>query len=168
MYNGYHADSVLVGKMMFKRLLDAGANPSGYQDNGDNMVEFLAGMPIEIAQEEIQLLHDHGLSINVLDAHGRSALMGAARSANQPVSDFLIGKGAKLDLQDESGWTALMYAASEATYAGDYAVKVVQSLIAAHADLNLKTKDGRTALDCAWNGAGAYSVLQEAGAKPWN
>jgi ankyrin repeat protein len=54
-----------------------------------------------------------------------------------------LEKGAKLDLQDKKGWTALMYS----VYYGD--IKSTRILVDGGADLSIKNKKGYTAVDLA-------------------
>jgi ankyrin repeat protein len=56
---------------------------------------------------------------------------------------FLLENGADPDLQEENGWTALMFAAMH----GDLAS--VNHLIEAGCDVNLKTNDGESPLERA-------------------
>jgi ankyrin repeat protein len=55
----------------------------------------------------------------------------------------LIEMKADLDIQDEDGWTALMYAAVEGHAA------LVSAIVKAGANKNVKNVDGRTAADLA-------------------
>lgn len=74
---------------------------------------------------------------------------------------LLISHGAKVDLRDEEGYTALMYAAQT-----EYPV-LVQLLISHGANVNVQAKDGRTALMEAADSSELENVriLLEAGAK---
>jgi ankyrin repeat protein len=55
----------------------------------------------------ITLLLDAGLDINANDATGRTALHGAALQGYDQVIRFLAQRGAKLDIKDKRGFTAL-------------------------------------------------------------
>ncbi|MBN2478064.1 ankyrin repeat domain-containing protein [Candidatus Micrarchaeota archaeon] len=58
----------------------------------------------------------------------------------------LLEKGADVDFQDKSGWTALMYAVFEYE-------EIAELLVLNKANINLKNEDGRTALMFAcWQG----------------
>ncbi len=60
---------------------------------------------------------------------------------------ILVEKGAKLDIQDNAGRTALHLASSYGK------IEVVQYLVNAGADATIKDKDGKTAKDqaCEWS-----------------
>jgi len=82
-----------------------------------------------------------GLLNEVLIADGRkSALIVAIQKGKQEVATFLLNEGASLDVQDEFGWTALMFAARFDM------PSLAQALIKKGAKLNLRNKDGFTAL----------------------
>ena len=55
----------------------------------------------------------------------------------------LLAAGAKTELQDTDGWTALMFAAANGS------LPAVQALLAAGADADIKNKEGKTARDLA-------------------
>lgn len=74
---------------------------------------------------------------------GITAIMYAARNGNKFLTQFLIRKGAKLDLQDKSGKTALMYAARRGQK------DILSLLIDKGADISLKDKEGNDALTWA-------------------
>src|SRR5262249_39805158 len=62
--------------------------------------------------------------------------------------EALIRRGAKLDHQTTTGYSALMFAAM-AMNNGDEALKTVQILLSSGANRHLKNMDGKTALDLA-------------------
>lgn len=86
-----------------------------------------------------------GLELNALDDFGLSLLDGAVLANDVEMARALIGFGAKLDLVDETSFTALMHAAS--VDFGDTAM--VELLVASGANPGVKSKDGLTALDLA-------------------
>jgi ankyrin repeat protein len=57
--------------------------------------------------ESIRLALDAGADINAVDSTGRSALFGAAQQGFDKVVEFLAARGAKVDLKDRNGRTAL-------------------------------------------------------------
>jgi len=59
------------------------------------------------AIKTITLLLDQGLDINAADSAGRTALHGAALQGYDQVVRFLAGRGAKLDIKDQRGFTPL-------------------------------------------------------------
>src|SRR4030095_13845985 len=57
--------------------------------------------------ESIKLCLDAGVDINAVESNGRSALFGAALQGFDKVVQFLADRGAKVDLKDRNGRTAL-------------------------------------------------------------
>jgi ankyrin repeat protein len=57
--------------------------------------------------EAIKLLMAAGVDINAVDSRGQSALHGAAFWGKDQVVEFLVKNGAKVDLKDKKGFTAL-------------------------------------------------------------
>jgi hypothetical protein len=102
--------------------------------------------------EDLELIREligRGCHANLTDGAGFTTLHHAAEygrtSVVQLLSD-LLGKdtfGSFLDVQDQSGWSALMNAASHGH------VETCQLLVNLGADVNLKSKQGRTALHWA-------------------
>ena len=86
-----------------------------------------------------------GLDVNALDDAGLSLLDAAVFDNDVEMARTLIGLGAKVDLVDETSFTALMHASS--VDFGDTAM--VELLVASGADRSAKSKDGLTALDLA-------------------
>jgi Ca2+-binding EF-hand superfamily protein/translation elongation factor EF-1beta len=89
-----------------------------------------------------QALSD-GAKPNSTGAKGNTALMVASQHKHEEVVSELLKCGTKIDLQDNTGWTALMFAA----WFG--AVGPAKLLVGANAVRELKNSDGRTALDMA-------------------
>jgi hypothetical protein len=58
-------------------------------------------------KEAIQLLMDSGADVNAMDATGVTALHFAAGNGNDAIVQYLVDKGAKLDLRDKRDRTAL-------------------------------------------------------------
>jgi ankyrin repeat protein len=57
--------------------------------------------------EAIQVCLEAGVDINAVDGRGQTALYGAALQGYDEVVKFLLGHGAKLDIKDQRGFTAL-------------------------------------------------------------
>ncbi|MBF0300628.1 MAG: ankyrin repeat domain-containing protein [Oligoflexia bacterium] len=102
----------------------------------------------------------HAFHLFASEEKGRQ-LITASKLSNSEAATTLIAAGAKLDLQDENGDTALAFAA----YKGDN--KSVEALIAAGAKLDLQSNYGDTALNWAAYSGKSKSVeaLIKAGAK---
>jgi ankyrin repeat protein len=60
--------------------------------------------------EAVKLCHDLGNDVNAVNSMGLTALMGAANRGSDDIIRFLVEKGAKLDLKDKEGRTALTWA----------------------------------------------------------
>lgn len=101
-------------------------------------------------KETLRYLHDAEVSINATDDLGRTALMMTAAYSTpvdqrvESCAKFLIDRGANLDIQDnDRQWTALMWSLVE----GDGTAAL--AIIGAGADVNLKARNGETALTFA-------------------
>jgi ankyrin repeat protein len=66
------------------------------------------------AIEAIELLLDRGIDVNARTPDGRTALHGAALQGYDEVIEYLVSKGANLDLADEDGFTPLDVALGKA------------------------------------------------------
>jgi ankyrin repeat protein len=100
-------------------LLDKGADPKLVTRNGVNALMAAAGVGTREEDntgrkktepetiETIKLLLAAGVDINAVDSRGQSALHGAAFWGKDQVVEFLAKNGAKLDLKDKKGFTAL-------------------------------------------------------------
>jgi thiosulfate/3-mercaptopyruvate sulfurtransferase len=84
-----------------------------------------------------------GASLDVTNADGNNALWLACVGESLDAMDVLIRAGIGLDHQNDNGATCLMYAASTGKHA------VVEKLLAAGTDPQLKTLDDFSALDMA-------------------
>jgi ankyrin repeat protein len=85
------------------------------------------------------------------DFDGETALMKAARYGHADIVSELLKVGAKIDLKDNNGWSAIMHAVY---YCGDQSFtrhpahqKVVKELLFRGADVEEKNLQGRTAID---------------------
>ena len=92
----------------------------------------------------VYFLIDQNAALNVIDEYGNNALWAACYAENCDCMDALINAGIEINHQNSvSGATALIFAASSGRE------EVVEKLLAAGADPDLKTHDDFTALDLA-------------------
>jgi ankyrin repeat protein len=104
---------------LMKTLLGLGANPAIPTNNGTTPLMAAAGVGIwapgenpgthEEALAAVKLAFDVGAGdVNAIDKEGETALHGAVyRGGAIPVIQFLIDKGARLDVVNKKGWTPL-------------------------------------------------------------
>ena len=98
--------------------------------------------------EKVEQLLREGHSINERDPgveFGWTPLIAAIYQDQTNVAHYLIASGADVNIPDNSGETALMWA----TASGDEGLGIVEDLIAHRADLNAKDKYGVTVLGYA-------------------
>ncbi|WP_292430312.1 ankyrin repeat domain-containing protein [Methylobacter sp.] len=89
-------------------------------------------------------LIEQNAALDAMDQYGNNALWAACYADNSDCIDALIHAGIDINYQNPaSGATALIFAASSGRE------KVVEQLLAAGADPDLKTHDNFTALDLA-------------------
>ncbi|HUK32840.1 MAG TPA: ankyrin repeat domain-containing protein [Vicinamibacterales bacterium] len=60
--------------------------------------------------EAVKMCYDLGLSVNDINSMGITAVMGAANRGSDDIIEFLVSKGAKLDVKDKEGRTPLTWA----------------------------------------------------------
>ena len=105
--------------------------------------------PLILASQQgyLQVVHfliEQGADLDVIDHYGNNALWAACYAENSACIAALIDAGININYQNyASGATALIFAASSSRE------KVVEQLVAAGADQDLKTHDDFTALDLA-------------------
>jgi ankyrin repeat protein len=132
---------------VMKMLLDAGAR----LDQQMKLIGTFDASPMNYAVTNndlaaVKLLIEKGADVNEISLQdGVSLLSWAAIGNRAGIVDLLIASGAQINKVDKLGMTPLLYAASVDW--GDTAV--IQKLIAAGANTQLKTPEGRTALDLA-------------------
>ena len=106
----------------------------------------------------VELLLQEGVSPNVQDSRGWTALMGAAWS-NTDILPQLLEAGADVNARSETGNTALTQAVAVRN------IRNVQLLIEAGAEVNVQQADGSTLLMSAvWSSEEIVRLLLEAGA----
>jgi ankyrin repeat protein len=60
--------------------------------------------------EAVKLCHELGNDVNAVNTMGLTAMMGAANRGSDDIIKFLVEKGAKVDVKDKEGRTALAWA----------------------------------------------------------
>lgn len=88
----------------------------------------------------VELFLAAGMSPEVKDADGRTALINAASGGSNNISQKLLGKGADVNSRDDAGSTALMESA------GGGHKETTKVLLERGADVNLTDNSGQTAL----------------------
>ena len=176
-----------------KLLLDKGANASALNNKKENAL-IRAALFGDTAT--VSLLLSNGIQVDAFAADSSTALFNATLNANRPVIFQLLERGAdpdkicffgitplmgavifsdpesvkailkrskKINAQDAGGNTVLMYAG----YREPDNVDVIQALLDKGADVNIKAKDGATALSWASKKGNTATValLKKAGAK---
>jgi ankyrin repeat protein len=92
----------------------------------------------------VRLLVDHGANVNAVDEEGATPLLAATYRGHKDVVAFLLSKGASVNAQEKRhGFTPLIQAVARSNE------DLVKILLDHHADVSLRTVDGRTALDWA-------------------
>src|SRR5690242_9584395 len=101
--------------------------------------------------QQVRSLLDAGADPNGQDELGRTALIlsmqGSASEykvvgANEPIAHLLIEHGARLNMQDNNGWSPLLMLLDQ--WADQ--PELIHFLLDHGADVNARTKDGRTGL----------------------
>jgi len=141
-----------------KLLLDAGAGVnarcacSGWLAGG--WTALLVASDHDESQQIVELLLDHNADMQARTNDGDNALALAVEKNNSGVVDLLVKKHIDLNAGDTGGVTALIFAADRL---GDDAT-TVRYLLERGAAVDLKDKDGRTALMFAAQQGNAEAV----------
>lgn len=90
------------------------------------------------------ILIEAGSDVNAADKDGNTVLFFAAAKGNLAVMKHLLSKAPDLNVRNKNGMTALMTAARHTKNPN-----IVTALVLAGADADIKTKDGKKALDFA-------------------
>lgn len=159
---------------MTKFLLAAGASPQGLDKDGRNTVMLASMIARDDGAEAVRLLLDSGVDPNQRDCNGKNALMLAARSYSSPmIFQMLLSAGADPHERDANGLTMLMLVASNKSKSAyrktgtfDNGLKMLSTLIEAGVGVDLRDKDGKTALMYAAEHGELVRPLLKAGANP--
>jgi uncharacterized protein len=119
--------------------------------------------------EVVKYLLSQGANVNIRDNYGMTPLMFAASMGFRPAVVVALlhtptmGEAIDVNAKDNQGRTALMHAASTL---GEGPKKIVDALIGAGADVNLKDERDETALDIAHlhHNQPVIAALEKAGA----
>lgn len=113
--------AALAGDMTLMRLLlDKGADPNTPTLAGTTALMAAAGVnwmggqtfteSKEALMEAVQLCLDKGADVNSKNSMGVTAVIGAANRGSDDILEFLVKKGARLDIKDNEGRTPLVWA----------------------------------------------------------
>jgi ankyrin repeat protein len=101
-------------------LLEWGADPYVATFGGTTPLMAAAGVNWVVDQtydegpkallEAVTLCYDLGMDVNAVNAMGLTAVMGAANRGSDDIIQFLVERGAKLDIKDNEGRTPLAWA----------------------------------------------------------
>ncbi len=101
-------------------LLEHGANPAIATYGGTTPLMAAAGVNWVVDQtwdegpaarlEAVKMCYELGLGVNDANSMGITAAMGAANRGSDDIIEFLVSKGAKLDVKDSEGRSALAWA----------------------------------------------------------
>ena len=109
----------------------------------------------------VESLLAHGADLEGKDEDGATPLLEAAGYAQTDIFKLLMQKGARLDVTDKYGNTALIAAACQCAVATmNSSHEVMQILLDAGADVNARNHDGETALIMASGMTGDASILE--------
>lgn len=137
-------------------LLEKGVNPN-------TQIKGTSALTIAISFfnfSGVKILVERGADLELQDKKGDTALTLATMEANLlNIVDYLIAKGANINHQNNQGSTALMLAVIDSNEA------VVQRLLNAGANVHLKDKKRRTALQLSKNKQNIRDLLKKYGAR---
>jgi len=113
--------AALAGDMTVMRLLlDHGADPNIATAGGTTALMAAAGVNWAVGQtfteskesllEAVKLCVGKGADVNAANSMGITAVIGAANRGSNDILEYLVEKGAKLDVKDKEGRTPLVWA----------------------------------------------------------
>ena len=121
-----------------------GANVNSKDDKGNTVLG--GAVALNKNPAVIETLIKHGADVNAKNVFGLTILMEATLNRNPEVIEILIKHGANnINSKDTHGYTALMMAATNS----DINPEVIDALLNHGADVKIKNKEGKTALDYA-------------------
>ena len=124
-----------------KSEIEKGNNPSEANNMGFDPVVYAinAQAPTEVIKF---LLEQKGNDVNKITHDARTYVFWAANRGNVEVVEYLISKGARLDMEDSHGSTPIGFAAN----GGQTNTKVYDALIKGGADIKKKNQEGASLL----------------------
>jgi uncharacterized protein len=161
---------------IIKALLSSGAEVNARNNQGDTaLIEAVKGSYRSGRDEQsivrmIEILIAGGADVNAENDEGETALkLAAVRSNSHRMGVFnaLIASRVKIDLVGPTGETALLLAIRRA--AGRSSSEIVEALIKAGADVNVRDDEGTSALIVAVRESGNVEIVRlllDAGARP--
>src|SRR5262245_41303528 len=110
-----------LGDVEYMRLLlDYGADASINTEEGATPMMAAAGVGIwqlgesagtnDEVFEAVKICYEYGNDVNAVDVNGDTALHGAAHRGSNEIVQFLVDRGAKLDIVNKLGWTPYLIA----------------------------------------------------------
>lgn len=155
--NAYSVAAILGDQKLKRILLEAGADPTvgvaRYRKDWGPHAFFQAAADGRV--DVVEAMLSNGMAtVNMTNARKVTALM---RAHDKAMVEALLNAGADINLQDDRGFTALMWAAEIGR------VGIVKKLIAAGADVNLRRNDGKATIDIV-DDCEIQNLLKEAGA----
>ena len=149
-----HDAVVMKNESIVKILLDHGANVNAKAEFGHTPLNFASDRAYSIKM--MKLLIENGADINARDHLGRSPLIVAVDKRNAKMAEFLISKGADVNIKyvKYNKGDSVLHKAVEG-----HDVKMVRLLVNAGADIDAKGKNGKSTYSEAlnWN----YSKRQQ-------
>jgi len=105
---------------VMRLLLAHGADPTITAYAGTNALMAAAGVDWVVDQttdegpaarlDAVKMCYDLGLDVNAVNSMGVTAVMGAANRGSDDIIEFLVAKGARLDVKDKEGRSPLTWA----------------------------------------------------------
>jgi len=121
---GFHSDIV-------EALIAHGAEVDARDKDGRTPLILAGNSGGTVPDDIMRPLLNKGADLNAQDAMGNSALIMAAQSGGMAGVEFLLGKGARVDLRNKDGMTALKYARKLHENERIYSAKIVEERIVA-------------------------------------